>query len=79
MAHLTISLGARLVVPFRFSRGWNGHRGARVRHAHIRWRSFCEAAMAAVDSSEIKRSLSLYSTRNPYRLRASDAGKDIWS
>jgi hypothetical protein len=79
MAHLTISLGAPVVVPFRISRGWSGYRRARVWNAQIRWRSFCEAEITAVDRSEIKRSLALYLTGNSQRLFASWSGKDLLS
>ena len=47
MAHLTISLGASLVVPFSIPRGWNGHRRKRAWRVRLRWQALCEAQMVA--------------------------------
>ncbi len=79
MAHLTISLGAPVVVPFRIPRGWSGHRRAKAWNAHIRWRSFCEAALAAVDRNQIESSVSFHVPGDPQRLHAPSSGKDMRS
>jgi hypothetical protein len=79
MAHLTISLGAPVVVPFRIARGRGRRRRAEAWNARIRWRSFCEAAIVELDRGQIERSHSFHSTDDFRRRCAPGSGKDIWS
>jgi hypothetical protein len=79
MAHLTIRLGAPVVVPFRIPRGWRGHRRARAWNARLRWQALCEAALVAVDRNQIGRSMSFHSIGHSRRHRAPGSAEDVWS
>ena len=82
MAHLTISLGAPLIVPFSIPRGWNGYRRERAWRVRLRWQALCEARMVARERETERKRVrypSAHSSGKSLQQSALGAERDIWS
>lgn len=82
MAHLTISLGAPLIVPFSIPRGWNGHRRERASRVRLRWQALCEARMVAREreaGGKRVRYPSAQSSGKSLQQSALGSGRGMWS
>ena len=82
MAHLTISLGAALIVPFSIPRGWNGHRRERAWRVRLRWQALCEARLVAREREAAGKRIrypSAHSSGKSLQQSALGAERDIWS
>jgi hypothetical protein len=82
MAHLTIRLGAPVIVPFNVPREGSGRRRERASRIHLRWRALCEARMISRERTDKRnwiRFPRIHSTATSLRQSAHGSGRDIWS
>jgi hypothetical protein len=59
MAHLTIQIGASIVIPFRTPPGWGNRRSKLRTGTRLRWHALREAAVVSGNLSKIGRTISL--------------------
>jgi hypothetical protein len=59
MAHLTIQIGASIVIPFRTPPGWGNRRRKQRTGTRLRWHALREAAVVSGNLTKIGRAISL--------------------
>lgn len=59
MAHLTIQIGASIVIPFQTPPGWGNRRRKQGTGTRLRWHALREAAVVSGNLSKIGRAISL--------------------
>jgi hypothetical protein len=82
MAHLTIRLGAPLIIPFRIPRVGRFRGRGKARIASLRWQALCEARVVTRERAETGRRvafLNVNPTGKSRRQSALGSGRDIWS
>jgi hypothetical protein len=79
MAHLTIQLGASIVIPFQTPAGCGDRRCKRMTGTRLRWHALREAAVVSENPGNIGRAIGFpqfgYDDGTFRRAAASDGGK----